>query len=53
MVSRSIYAGPTGKQPGAFIPSEDHADYIGTLLFEGGSFVGHFFLEKEEEATTW
>ena len=48
--SRSVYMAPTGKQPGAFLPSEDHADYMGTLLFYDDSFVGHFFLEKEEES---
>ena len=42
---RSVYMAPTGKQPGAFVPSDDHADYMGTLFFRGG-FVGHFFLEK-------
>ena len=45
-VSRSVYIAPTGKQPGAFVPSDDHADYMGTLFFYGG-LVGHFFLEKE------
>ena len=49
MVKRRVYVAPTGIQRGAWIPSEEKAEYLDTLITHGDRLVLHYFIEREPE----
>ena len=47
LIKRRVFVAPTGIQRGAWIPSEEIAEYIDTLITHNDRLVLHYFLEKE------